>query len=121
MKKIDEKIETLYKLLENESDKNSNLYKVTTEVLEMISQEVSIMKNDISSLKETVGFINADVSELQDQLFEEVSVEDLEDISDDYIEVKCNNCGEKVYLEDDVIKNNDFIKCPNCGENLLSK
>lgn len=121
MDNINEKINTLYKILENHKDENTEVFKAAAEVMEILSKEISDLKRATDSIKETVNFLNDDVSELQDQLFEEVSIEDLEDISDNYDEIECKNCGKKLYLEMSAIKNNDVIKCPDCGANLLEK
>lgn len=121
MDNINEKIKTLYQILEDNKDQNTEVFKAAADVMELLSKEVSEIKSTIDSMKETVNFLNADVSELQDQLFEEVSIEDLEDISDNYDEIECKHCGKKLYLEMSAVKNNDVIKCPDCGANLLEK
>ena len=66
-------------------------------------------------LDENVSLINDDLSEVQDEIFEEVTFEELEEFEDDYVETICNNCKKVLYVERSVLKNNEEIPCPYCN------
>lgn len=119
MENIDKKMDALYQILDQYKGENIEFYKVATNILDCLNDEVSQMNEKIKNINENINFLNADVSELQDQLFEEVSIEDLEDIEDSYDELECKNCGKKLYIEVDAIKNNENLHCPNCNANLV--
>lgn len=119
VKNIDSKIQELYQFLDQYKGENKEFFELTTSILQCLKDEVTEMKENMSNVNKNISYLNADISELQDQLFEEVSVEDLEDIEDSYDELECKNCGKKLYVEVEAIKNNKVLLCPNCNQNLL--
>lgn len=88
-------------------------------LLEKISNklEETIVKQE--SIEENIQFIDEDLTDLQEELFEEVSLEDLEDFEDEYVEIQCNNCAKPLFVEKDALKNNQSVPCPFCNENTI--
>ena len=73
------------------------------------------------SLEENVGYIGEDLTDIQDELFEEVTFEDLMDIEDEYVEVKCKCCGKPLFVEKDALNKNNNIPCPFVIIRLIKK
>ena len=64
-------------------------------------------------------YMDQDISGLQDELFEEVSVEDLEEMEDtEYKEIKCKECGKIIYIEESALKGSKELKCPYCNNKI---
>ena len=66
-------------------------------------------------------YIDEDIIGLQDELFEEVSIEDLMEMEEEYVEIKCNNCNKPLFVEGATISNSNSIPCPFCNKNAIEK
>ena len=62
-------------------------------------------------------YIGDDLTDIQDELFEEVSFDDLSALDDEYIEISCKNCDKPIFVEQQALQNGNFIPCPFCGGN----
>lgn len=114
MSNLDVKI----KILKEEIAETNNLTAAdAVKILELMME----LNEEVEAVKEDVKYINDDISELQQETFdeygefEEVSLEELEEIENEYTEVPCNSCGKPIFVEKSAIENNN-IPCPYCGE-----
>ena len=71
------------------------------------------------SLEENLKYIDEDLSDIQEELFEEVSIEDLIEMDDEFVEIKCNNCNQVLFVEKETAENKKTIVCPFCHKNTI--
>ncbi|VYU62594.1 hypothetical protein [Clostridium tertium] len=122
MKDIKNKIELLRKEVSNiEDNKNKEVFNSILSLINILSEEVSNLSDRQDSLEENVKYIDEDIIGLQDELFEEVSIEDLMEIEEEYVEIKCKNCNKPLFVEGSTISNSNSIPCPFCNKNAIEK
>ena len=120
MKDIKNKIEGIKTNIENVSDdKYKNLFNSISLVLDDMLNAIEDMSNRQDYLEENVQYIDEDLTGLQDELFQEVSIEDLIEMDDEYIEISCKNCEKPLFVEKDSIDNNKVIPCPFCNRDAI--
>lgn len=89
------------------SSMNSILLDLSSKVEELIARQ--------ESLEENMEYMDNDLTDIQDELFEEVSFDDLNSMEDEYVEISCNNCHKPLFVEQQALNNNTSIPCPFCG------
>jgi DNA-directed RNA polymerase subunit RPC12/RpoP len=122
---ITEKVAYLKGLIEglgvDEGTKEGRIIKAIVDVLDDMALTVSDMEDGLSEISEQVDAIDEDLEDLEKDFYgDEDSDEDDEDDEDDdsdYYEVTCPKCGEKVYLDEELLSDGEMT-CPNCGEKL---
>ena len=108
MKKIFDEINDLRQVINDIDDEK---YK---NVLSTINNVV----NDMAlKIEENMEYIGDDLTDMREELFEEVSFDDLENLEDEYEEIHCHNCGKPLFVERKAIENNSSIPCPFCNKN----
>ena len=60
-------------------------------------------------------YIDNDLTDIQDELFEEVTFDDLNGLEDEYVEINCEKCSKPLFVEQQALNNNNSIPCPFCG------
>ena len=78
----------------------------------------AIESHEGNQIQRKLNCIDDDIVDIQDELFEEVSIEELEEMEDDYKEISCKNCGKPIYIENSTLQKENKIPCPYCGENI---
>lgn len=96
-----------------------NILEKITLVLDEMLYSFENMSNRQDYLEENVQYIDEDITGLQEELFEEVSIEDIMDMEDEYIEVSCKNCNKPFFVEKEAVDKNKGIPCPFCNENII--
>lgn len=122
MKNVKKKIEDLNTVIqENNESTNTNIYRDISNILSDLNEKIEEVLENQAVLAENFNFMDEDISNLQEELFEELSIEDLEEMESesDYTEIKCTKCHKKVFMEESLLKNKDEIKCPYCYENIV--
>jgi NAD-dependent SIR2 family protein deacetylase len=77
-------------------------------VLNEMAEEITTMQQDFDEMKEYVESIDDDLFELEESV-----------LDDDFMEIECSSCGEKLYVENDIFEDDDDvieIICPRCNE-----
>ncbi|MGL5149950.1 MAG: CD1247 N-terminal domain-containing protein [Clostridium sp.] len=116
MEEISNSIEKLKGIIKNiQSDEYKEIFSEITNVIEALGNKVEEIIINNETLEENVSFLNSDLSNIQEELFEEVSFEDLEEFEDEYVEINCKNCGKPLFTEKSFVNNNK-IPCPFCNE-----
>ncbi|WP_297633473.1 CD1247 N-terminal domain-containing protein [uncultured Clostridium sp.] len=117
MKEIRKNLE----ILKTETAKldNNDITLKIIETIDMLTDKVEEVLVNQEAIEENIKFIDTDISGIQEEIFEEVSFEDLEEIEDEYEEIKCRHCGKPIFIEKSATETNEKIKCPYCGENIL--
>lgn len=119
---ITEKVAYLKGLVEglgvDETSKEGRIIKAIVEVLDDVALTVSEVEDSMSEVAEQVDAIDEDLEDLEKDFYgDDEDEEDDEDDDSDYYELTCPKCGEKVYLDDDLLSDGEMT-CPKCGEKL---
>ena len=120
MKETKSKIE---KIKEDISGIDDNKYKVIFDnllsIIEDMADSIYEIEYKQDSLEENMKYIDEDIAGLQDELFEEVSIEDLNELEDEYVEIKCKCCGKPLFVEKEAMNTKKNIPCPFCNDEAM--
>ena len=116
MKDINNKINTLKEKIEGiKEEQYKELFDSVSDILSDLSSKIEEISLKQDYLEENIEYIDNDLTDIQDELFEEVSFDDLNSIEDEYVEIKCDNCDKPLFVEQQALNNNSSIPCPFCG------
>ena len=79
------------------------------DILSDLSSKIEEISLKQDYLEENIEYIDNDLTDIQDELFEEVSFDDLNSIEDEYVEIKCDNCDKPLFVEQQALNNNSSI------------
>lgn len=97
----------------DQSTKEGRLLTAIIGVLEEMAEEIDLLDENQQELDEYVDAIDEDLARVEDDVYEDEDEYD----DDGYMEVECPNCHETVYLDEDMLDDeDDEIVCPNCNE-----
>ena len=117
MKELNDKINNLKEQIENiKENQYKDLFEAVSGILSDLSSKVEEISLRQDYLEENMEFMDNDLTDIQDELFEEVSFDDLSSIEDEYVEIKCENCDKPLFVEQQALNNNSSIPCPFCGK-----
>lgn len=119
MEELSKEIEALKKNLSKIENKDykecfDNVYSI----LEVMNQRIEELTVNQETLEENIRFMDDDLSNIQDELFEEMSIDELNDIEDEYTEINCIHCNKPIFIEQSTLSNNEEIPCPYCKKNI---
>jgi len=77
-------------------------------VLNEMADELNKLQVDLVEVREYMESIDDDLLDLEETIFEE----------DEFMEICCKSCGEKLLIENDIFDDEDCIEviCPRCNE-----
>lgn len=114
MKNIE--IEDLRSIIsEVEDEKYKDIFSKLINIIDDLSGKISDIEVRQESLEEDLEYIDKDIIGIQDELFEEVSIEDIIEMEEEYVEINCKHCNKPLFVEKDNVVNN-HIPCPFCNE-----
>jgi len=120
VKDIKDKIENLNANISKIKDENyKELFNEVASILDGFSSKVQEIMVNEAALAENIKYMDDDISDIQEELFEEVSLEELDEIEEEFKEVSCKGCGKTIYIEASTLKGNKKIPCPYCDENII--
>ena len=120
MKEVRAKIEQLQeKISAIEDSKYQNIFNGLLSIIEDISEFIEEIDYKQDALEENIKYIDEDIIGLQDELFEEVSIEELIELEEEYVEIKCKNCDKPLFVEKESINNKKNIPCPFCNKEAM--
>ena len=120
MEELRSKIEVLKdNLAEIENDEYKKCFDNVYSILETMTDKIEELVVNQETLEENFRFMDDDLSGIQDELFEEVSIDDLEDIEDEYTEIKCAHCNKPIFIEKSALSSDNEIPCPYCHKNII--
>ncbi|EKQ58202.1 MULTISPECIES: CD1247 N-terminal domain-containing protein [unclassified Clostridium] len=103
--------------IKEEKEYFNNIYSI----LEIMSQKIEELTINQEAIEENIRFMDDDLSNIQDELFEELSIDELNDMEEEYKEINCAHCGKPIFIEQSAFNNNDEIPCPYCNKNIKDK
>lgn len=119
MDNIREAIKDLNDTINNIDIENKDLFLKLSNILENLMEKVEEIKVNQEAIEETLEYMDDDLSGIQEELFEEVSLDELEGFDDEYKEIKCIHCNKPVFIEVSTLENNKTIPCPYCNKNII--
>ncbi|KKY01840.1 MULTISPECIES: CD1247 N-terminal domain-containing protein [Paraclostridium] len=103
----------------SEETKEGKIINKIVDVLESFADAIVELEEEQIELIDYVESIDEDLSDVEDDIYEED--EDDEDEEYNYIEMECPNCNDFVEIDEDLLYNEDIdIVCPNCQAVILS-
>jgi Zn finger protein HypA/HybF involved in hydrogenase expression len=102
-----------------EETKEGKLFMQIVDVLEEFADAVNELAEAHDELDEYVECIDEDLAEVEEEVFDDFYYDEHEDLEEgeEFIEVECPHCDHTVFVEEEVIEDNDAdIICPNCHE-----
>lgn len=135
---LTEKVAYLKGLVEgigvDETTNQGKIMKAVLDVLDDMAFTVSDLEDSTSELYEEVEAIDEDLSSLEDEFYGDEDDDECDcdcccddddddcdcccddDDDDDLYELECPNCGDKIYITEDML--NGSIECPNCNTKI---
>lgn len=104
---------------ELETDKDKEILSKVFNILNDITDKIEELAINQETMQENLEYMDDDLSGIQEELFEEVSLEELTEIEDEYKEIKCSHCNKPVFVEASAIEENNNIPCPYCNNNMI--
>ena len=93
--------------LDETKQENQILLKII-DILNDMSLELEDLNEQVDTLNDYAEELDEDLGDVEEYLFDDDEGDD-----EDFYEVECPNCGEKIYIDEDL--DNDEIECPNCN------
>ena len=111
---ITEKVAHLKGLVEGmDFDGDKKETKVLNEILDVL-EDIALT---VSDLDDEMGLVTEQLDAVDEIFYDECDDCCDCDSDDDMYEVKCPNCGETVYFDEDIVMEGS-AECPNCGTEL---
>ena len=125
---ISEKVAYLKGLMEGmnlSADSNEGkLFRAIVDVLDEIALEVEDLTDEVMELGDGLDVISADLSDVEDVVFDKDDYEELDDEDDEDEDdeeecyaTTCPECEEEIFFDDSVLEDGK-VECPNCGATL---
>lgn len=87
-------------------------------ILDKMNQKIEELTINQENIEENIKFMDDDLTNIQDELFEELSIDELNDMEDEYTEINCAHCHKPIFIEQSTLSNNNQIPCPYCHKNI---
>ncbi len=113
-------LENLLQMIEKSSTlgDGKEIIKLLVSMVSDLSKDVEELKEKLSDTLEYAELLEQDMDTIKEELFGEGIFEGIEEEDDyKYTEVKCDNCHESIYVEEELLK--EKLHCPNCDKELL--
>lgn len=116
---LTEKVAYLNGLVEGsdafEDKKQKKIFAALLDLVADMALTISDLEDEIAELTEQVDEIDEDLALVEEDLYDDEDLDDEDE--DDFYEVECPECGEVIYVDEDLLED-DFIVCPNCNEEI---
>ncbi|MEW8955693.1 CD1247 N-terminal domain-containing protein [Clostridium sp.] len=127
MKEIHNRVSYIKGLMEGlELNKDSKEGKIFTEILNLIEELGVNMETSYGDLEEYIDSVDSELSLVKRDYYDfddaiENMEEDMEEVEEEYSEVQCNNCNEIIYVEKNLMEDDNRVPCPCCQNNIILK
>lgn len=100
-----------------ETTKEGRLLINIIDALEDFADAIVELNEDTEEMAEYVEAMDEDLTNLEDDFYEEDDDDEDDDEDIDFVEVECPNCHEDVYIDEDLLYEDDIdVVCPRCHE-----
>ncbi len=120
MSYLNEKVSYLKGLADGmELDANSKEGKLLVHIIDILddfAQAIGELDEGLADVNEYVDAIDEDLSDLEDEFYDELEDEDFIDFD----ELECPTCGESIYVDEDMFDEDCEMEvaCPECDETI---
>ncbi|WP_394866686.1 CD1247 N-terminal domain-containing protein [Paraclostridium bifermentans] len=105
----------------SEETKEGKIINKIVDVLESFADAIVELEEEQIELIDYVESIDEDLSDIEDDIYEEDEDDEDDDEEYNYIEMECPNCNDFVEIDEELLYNEDIdIVCPNCQAVILS-
>lgn len=105
----------------SEETKEGKIINKIVDVLESFADAIVELEEEQIELIDYVESIDEDLSDIEDDIYEEDEGDEDDDEEYNYIEMECPNCNDFVEIDEELLYNEDIdIVCPNCQAVILS-
>lgn len=119
MEELRNEIEGLKESISNiQSGEYKDCFDKVSSILETMNNKIEELIVNQETMEENIRFMDDDLTDIQDELFEEVSIDELNDMDDEYTEINCVHCGKSIFIEKSALSKNNEIPCPHCHKNI---
>lgn len=98
--------------------------KVLLEIVDILGEfadSIVELSDKQDELEEYAEAIDEDLSDLEDDFYEDDEEDEDDEDEFDYIELSCPSCGEEIEIDEDLLYDEESdIICPVCGEVIIS-
>ena len=105
-----------------ELDESKKETKVILKLIEMVNElaeRVEDLEDYVDELDEKVDEIDQDLGEVEEYVYDDEDYDDFDyDEDDDVYEFSCDNCGDSVFIDGELLDSDEPVICPNCGEEI---
>lgn len=99
-------------------EESKNILNSLLACINHMGKDIEDLKEQLSETLEYAELLEQDMDNIKEEMFGEEIFTNFEEEEDyTYVEVKCNNCGENIYVENDLMK--EHLICPNCENSLF--
>ena len=92
--------------------KEGKILSVVIDILEDIGLSIADLEENHLALGDEIDQLSNDLSDIEDIVYE-----DEEEDEEEYFEVECPKCNEKITVDEGILEGGS-IQCPNCGEKI---
>ena len=115
----------------DESKKETKIYRAMIGVLENLAEDVNDLTDGVEMMADQLDAVDEDLGDVEEYLYGDEDDDDCDcdccddddcdcccddDDDDDLYELECPNCGDKIYITEDML--NGSIECPNCNTKI---
>lgn len=115
VKRVKEKVAYLKGLIDGadflaKDEKARTVWENMLAVFDEVGEALEELDRSQTEIEGYLEAVDEDLSELEDEIYG--------DEEDGYVEMECPNCHETVYLDEDLLAEEEELSCPNCGATL---
>ncbi|AYD40602.1 hypothetical protein D4Z93_08700 [Clostridium fermenticellae] len=87
------------------------------DVLKSMAEEIENISESQKSIEEYMDAVGNNLTYLDDDPYYD-DYKLYEDEGDNFVQFKCSNCGDDIYVDKDIIDQREDITCPNCHNKM---
>ncbi|SFA87868.1 CD1247 N-terminal domain-containing protein [Clostridium frigidicarnis] len=125
MKEIEGRVSYIKGLMDGLNiDKECKEGKIFTEILNLINDLALDMDSSHDDLEEYIDSVDSELSVIKRDYYDlDEAIGDIEeeDVEEEYCEVQCDSCNEVIYVEKNLLEEDNSIPCPFCQHEIQLK
>jgi formylmethanofuran dehydrogenase subunit E len=105
----------------DQGNREGQIFVSIAEIFQKLADEIDRLKRLHEEMEDYLESVDEDLNELEEIIYGDEEDLNLED--EEYLEIECTNCHDKVSFEPNAVMNEeDLMKvmCPHCGAGLFS-
>lgn len=105
-------------------DEGKNENKLILKLIELVddmSERIDDLEDYLDELDAKVDEIDEDLGAVEEDFYDDEDYDDEDDYDfddDDIYEFSCDNCGDSVFVDGELLDSDEPLICPSCGEEV---